>query len=51
MFGRMTVFVYGLVCYLIFFGTLLYAIGFIGNIVVPKQWIPGRRVRYSDLCW
>jgi len=36
MFGRMTVFVYGLVCYLIFFGTLLYAIGFIGNIVVPK---------------
>src|SRR5437660_2653406 len=36
MFGRMTVFVYGLVCYLLFFGTLLYAIGFIGNIVVPK---------------
>jgi len=35
-FGRMTVFVYGLVCYLIFFGTLLYAIGFIDNIVVPK---------------
>lgn len=37
MFGRLTAFLYGVLCYLVFFGTLLYAIGFIGNLVVPKS--------------
>ncbi len=37
MFTRIATFVYGVVCYLIFFGTFLYAAGFIGNLVVWKS--------------
>lgn len=48
MLSRITAFVYGVVCYLAFFGTFVYAVGFLGNFGVPKTIDSGPEVPFLD---
>lgn len=37
MIDRVATFIYGIISYIVFFGTFLYAVGFVGNLYVPKS--------------
>lgn len=48
MFSRIMAFLYGVVCYLVFLASFLYAIGFIGNLVVSKSMDSGMQMSFME---
>ena len=46
--ARLSAFLYGLAAYVVFFGTFLYAIGFVAGLVVPKTFDTGTVVPMAE---
>ncbi len=51
MFNRIIAFLYGVACYVAFLASFLYAIGFIGNFVVPKSIDSGEQMSLHEGIW
>lgn len=50
-FARISAFIYGLVCYGIFLVTFLYAIGFVGNLIVTRSLDSAANIPLSNALW